>query len=57
MDSLTEYTLSDQFPSKSAWKETVKKHIYEYYNNLWQEKISTRSQLKIYAEIHPVNEI
>ena len=57
MDFLTAYTLSDQFPSKSAWKKTVKKHIYEYYNNIWQEKISTHGQLKIYAEIHPVNAI
>ena len=53
---LTEYTLSDRFPSKSPWKKTVNKHIYEYYNNVWQEKISTHGQLKIYAEIHPVNE-
>jgi hypothetical protein len=38
-------------------EETCQKHIYEYYKVIWQEKTSTHGQLKIYAEIHPVNEI
>ena len=49
LEFLPEYTLSEQFPSKSAWKKTVKKHIHEYTATIFSKEKYVHGQLKIYA--------